>query len=202
MAVRGRAYWKGSLRLSLVSIAVEVHNAVDASNEIHFNQIHKPTGKRVNHIKSVQGVGPIESYDIVKGFEIEKDQYVILEPREIDAIRLESKKTLDLTQFVEKDDIGDLPNLKIDPEMISIATEIIKRKSKVFDPDQFEDHYAVALADLVKKKSQGKRLITAGEPTPASTNVVNLMDALRKSLQGENAVDERKVKPKKKPARA
>lgn len=86
--------------------------------------------------------------------------------------------------------------------MISIATEIIKRKSTVFDPDKFEDHYAVALADLVKKKSQGKRIVTAGEPTPASTNVVNLMDALRKSLQGEKPADERKSKPKKKAARA
>ena len=86
MAVRGRAYWKGSLRLSLVSIAVEVHNAVDTSKEIHFNQIHRPTGKRVNHIKSVQGVGPIESSEIVRGYEVEKDQYVILEPSEIDAI--------------------------------------------------------------------------------------------------------------------
>ena len=277
MAVRGRAYWKGSLRLSLVSIAVEVHNAVDTAKEIHFNQIHKPTGKRVNHIKSVQGVGPIENYDIVKGYEIEKDQYVILEPSEIDAIRLESKKTLDLTQFVAKEDIdaryferpyyivpqdaqaaegyvvirealkkmnrlgvgqvtmsgreylvsvgpvgkglvmeimrygkelrseetyfGDLPNLKIDPEMISIATEIIKRKSKVFDPDEFQDHFAVALAELVKVKSEGKRIVTAQEPGPPRTNVVNLMDALRKSLQSEKPAAEGKPKLKKKAAR-
>lgn len=97
---------------------------------------------------------------------------------------------------------GDLPNLKIDPGTISIATEIIKRKSTVFDPDRFEDHFAVAHADLVKKKSQGKRVVTAGEPSSPATIVVNLMDALRKSLQGEKHADERKVKPKKKAARA
>ena len=53
--------------------------------------------------------------------------------------------------------------------MVGVATEIIKRKSKVFNPDEFEDHFAVALTDLVKKKSQGQRVVTAGEPTPAST---------------------------------
>ena len=105
MASPGRAYWKGVLRLSLVSIAVEIYNAVDTSTEIRFNQIHKPSGKRINYTKTVKGIGPIETSDIVKGFEVDKDQYVFLEPEELDAIKLESKKTLDLTQFVDVKDI-------------------------------------------------------------------------------------------------
>jgi DNA end-binding protein Ku len=102
---RSRAYWKGFLRLSLVTIGVHVHNAVESKSEISFRQIHKPTGRRVNYQKTVPGVGVVENADIVKGYEVDKDQYVLLEPEEIDAIKLESKRTIDLVQFVDAKDI-------------------------------------------------------------------------------------------------
>ena len=105
MARPGRPYWKGHLRLSLVSIPVEIYNAVDSGSDISFNQIHKPTGKRINYQKVVKGVGPIENSDIVKGYEIDKDHYVIIEPEELDAIKLESKKTVDLQEFVDLKEI-------------------------------------------------------------------------------------------------
>lgn len=95
-----RAYWKGFLRLSLVSVAVEVFNAEDRKSDISFHQIHRPTGKRVRYTKTVEGVGEISSADIVSGYEIEKDVNVLMEPDEIDAVKLESKKTIELTQFV------------------------------------------------------------------------------------------------------
>jgi DNA end-binding protein Ku len=97
----GRAYWKGFLRLSLVSIPVSVFNAVDSGSEISFRQIHKPSGKRVNYEKTVPGLGKIDNADIVKGYEVDKDQYVIIEPDEIDSIKLDSKQTIDLVQFVD-----------------------------------------------------------------------------------------------------
>jgi DNA end-binding protein Ku len=100
-----RAYWKGHLRLSLVSIPVEMYNAVETKNEISFRQIHKPSGRRVNYTKTVQGVGEIKSSDIVKGYEVGQDEYVTLDPEEIDALKLESKKTIDLTRFVAASDI-------------------------------------------------------------------------------------------------
>jgi DNA end-binding protein Ku len=105
MPKRARAYWKGHLRLSLVSIPVEIYNAVESQNEISFRQIHKPSGRRINLEKVVPGVGKVESSDIVKGYEIEPDTYVTLEPGEIEALKLESKKTIDLVQFVDADDI-------------------------------------------------------------------------------------------------
>jgi len=105
MAAKHRAYWKGYLRLSLVSIGVEVYNAVESKNEISFRQIHKPSGRRVNYEKVVQGIGKIDSADIVKGYEVDTDTYVTLEPEEIDALKLESKKTIDLVQFVDTTDI-------------------------------------------------------------------------------------------------
>lgn len=105
MAKRHRAYWKGYLRLSLVTIAVEVYNAVESKSEIGFRQIHKPSGKRVHYEKVVQGVGKIDNADIAKGYEVDSDTYVILEPEEIDALKLESKKTIDLVQFVDARDV-------------------------------------------------------------------------------------------------
>ena len=105
MPKRARSYWKGHLRLSLVSIPIEIFNAVESKAEISFRQIHKPSGRRVNYEKVVQGIGKIDSADIVKGYEVEPDTYVTLEPEEIDAVKLESKKTIDLVQFIDAKDI-------------------------------------------------------------------------------------------------
>src|SRR5262245_41384644 len=100
-----RAYWKGFLRLSLVSIAVEIYNAVESKADISFRQIHKPSGRRVQYVKMVQGVGEIQNSDIAKGYEVDNDTYVILEPDDIDAGKLESKKTINLMQFVDAKEI-------------------------------------------------------------------------------------------------
>ncbi len=102
---KARAYWKGFLRLSLVSIGVEIYNAVESASEITFRQIHKPSGRRISYEKVVPGIGKIDNADIVKGYEVDEDTYVTLEPEEIDAVKLESKKTIDLVQFVDASDI-------------------------------------------------------------------------------------------------
>jgi DNA end-binding protein Ku len=101
MPKRARAYWKGFLRLSLVSIPVEIYNAVGSKAEISFRQIHKPSGRRISYEKVVSGIGKIENSDIVKGYEVDTDTYVTLEPEEIDAVKLDSKKTIDVAQFVD-----------------------------------------------------------------------------------------------------
>ncbi|MGZ9214998.1 MAG: non-homologous end joining protein Ku [Candidatus Binatia bacterium] len=105
MPKKARAYWKGYLRLSLVSIGVEIYNAVESKSEISFRQIHKPSGRRVNYEKVVHGLGKTDSADIVKGYEVDTDTYITLEPDEIDALKLESKKTIDLVQFVDTKEI-------------------------------------------------------------------------------------------------
>lgn len=96
-----RALWKGQLRLSLVSIPVEIHSARRSDRKITFRQIHKPSGQRVRYEKTVTGIGPVKSEDIMKGYEVSKDEYVLLDPDEIDDIKLETKKTLELVQFVD-----------------------------------------------------------------------------------------------------
>ncbi|MGR3454413.1 non-homologous end joining protein Ku, partial [Pseudooceanicola sp.] len=101
-----RAIWKGQLRLSLVAIPIEIHSARESGSRVSFRQIHKPTGKPVHYQKTVQGVGPIETSDIMKGYETDNGDYILLEPDEIDAIRLETKKTLELVQFVDATEIA------------------------------------------------------------------------------------------------
>jgi len=100
-----RAYWKGQIRIALVSIPVEIYPATKSGAQISFRQIHEPSGKRIKYEKVVPGIGPIDRDDIIKGFEYEKDSYVLLDQDEIDAVKLESKKTLVLTQFVDSSDI-------------------------------------------------------------------------------------------------
>jgi len=100
-----RAYWSGRLRLALVSIPVEIVPATKSSSRISFNQIHEPTGKRIRYEKVVPGVGPVEPEDIVKGYEVEKGKYVLLSDKEINEVKLEAKKSVDLVQFVDQDAI-------------------------------------------------------------------------------------------------
>jgi DNA end-binding protein Ku len=103
-----RPYWKGQIRLALVSIPVEIYTATKSGATIAFNQIHEPTGKRIKYEKVVPGVGPVDPDEIVKGFQYEKGSYVLLEDEEIEAVKLESKKTLELTQFVDVHEIDPL----------------------------------------------------------------------------------------------
>ncbi|WP_395396391.1 Ku protein (plasmid) [Novosphingobium sp. BL-8A] len=100
-----RPYWRGQIRLALVSIPVEIYSATKSGATIAFNQIHEPSGKRIKYEKVVPGIGPVNVDDIVKGFEYAKDEYVLLDEDEIEGVKLESKKTLELTQFVDVQDI-------------------------------------------------------------------------------------------------
>ncbi|SDI40475.1 non-homologous end joining protein Ku [Salipiger marinus] len=101
-----RALWKGQLRLSLVSIPVEIYSARNSGARVSFRQIHGPSGKPVRYQKTVEGVGPVDSADILKGYETDKGEYILLDPDEIDAIKLDTKKTLELVQFVESSEIA------------------------------------------------------------------------------------------------
>jgi DNA end-binding protein Ku len=105
MQMAARPYWKGQIRLALVSIPVEIYSATRSGATIAFNQIHKPSGKRVKYEKVVPGIGPVDVDEIVKGFQYAKDEYVLLDEQEIEGLKLESKKTLELTQFVPMEDI-------------------------------------------------------------------------------------------------
>ncbi|WP_106639840.1 Ku protein [Allosphingosinicella vermicomposti] len=135
-----RAYWKGQIRLALVSIPVEIFSATKSGATIAFNQIHEPTGKRIKYEKVVPGVGPVDADEIVKGFQYEKGHYVLLDEDEIEAVKLESKKTLELTQFVDQSEIDVLyyekpyyvvPADDLAEEAFIVLREALRRTKKV-----------------------------------------------------------------------
>lgn len=103
-----RAVWKGQLRLSLVAIPVELHPATRSGARLSFRQIHGPSGKPVRYEKTVAGVGPVKPDEILKGYELGKGDYLLLQPEDIDAIKLETRKTLELVQFVDQSEISPL----------------------------------------------------------------------------------------------
>ncbi|MFZ5690575.1 MAG: Ku protein [Pseudomonadota bacterium] len=254
-----RAYWSGRIRLALVSIPVEVLPATKSTSRISFNQIHEPTGKRIRYEKVVPGIGPVDAAEIVKGYEVEKNKYVLLTDEEINDVKLEAKKSIDLTQFVDENAIDPvyfdrpfyivpseededaaeayivlrdalkktkkiglgqlvvrgqgsivaikpygkgllletlryadeirnpnevfdkLPSKKVDADLVSLAEELIEKKAGDFQPEKFKDTYTAALRELIKAK-QEKRAPREIEETPPVSNVINLMDALKRSV--------------------
>jgi len=100
-----RPIWRGQIRLALVSIPVELFPATKSGAQIQFHKVHEPSGKRIKYEKVVPGIGPVDRDEIVKGYEVSKGQYVLLDPEEIESVKLESRKTLDLVQFVDEDQI-------------------------------------------------------------------------------------------------
>ena len=135
-----RAYWQGQIRLALVSIPVEIYSATKSGAQVAFHQIHEPSGQRIKYEKVAPGVGPVDTDEIMKGFEIEKGEYVLLEQDEIDAVKLESKKTLELTQFVDAHEIDVLyyekpyfvvPADDLAEEAFIVLREALRRTKKV-----------------------------------------------------------------------
>jgi DNA end-binding protein Ku len=135
-----RAYWSGQIRLALVSIPVEIFAATKSGAQIRFNQVHKPSGKRIAYEKVVPGVGPVDRDDIIKGYEISKGNYVLLEEREIEAVKIESKRTLELVQFVDGREIDPLyfekpyyvaPKDKLAEEAFVVLRDAMRKAGKV-----------------------------------------------------------------------
>ena len=100
--------WSGNLRLSLVLIPVRLVPAISTEEAICFRQIHEPSGTPIRYVKSVPDgdtFTEVPDEEIVKGYEYAKGQHVLIDPREIDELKLESKHTIDMKQFVDEDDI-------------------------------------------------------------------------------------------------
>jgi DNA end-binding protein Ku len=261
-----RAYWSGRIRLALVSIPVDIVPATKSSSRIAFNQIHEPSGKRIRYEKVVPGIGPVDTADIVKGYEVDKGKYVLLSDEEIEDVKLEAKRSIDLVQFVDEKEIepiyfekpfyilpdeddedaeeayavlrdalrmtkkvglgqvvvrGQSSIVAIKPfdkgllmetlryadevkkpetvfdstgkknpdkDLVELAEELIKKKSGKFQPEKFKDSYQVALRELIDAKLQ-KRPPKEIEETPPASNVINLMDALKRSVKGGAAAE-------------
>ncbi|MBI4923306.1 MAG: Ku protein [Devosia nanyangense] len=100
-----RASWKGYIKLSLVSCPVRLYPAVSASERISFNQLHKDTHNRINMKPVDPELGLVERADLVRGYEYEDKQYIIIEDSDLDAVRIESNHTLNIEAFVDESEV-------------------------------------------------------------------------------------------------
>ena len=136
-----RAYWKGYLKLSLVSCPIALYPATSEREKISFHQLHKATGNRIRYRKVDAETGDeVSNDDIVKGYEVSKGQYLELEPEELEAVAIESKRVVEIDQFVEKNEIDELyinnpyyivPDGEIGQEAFAVIREAIRREGMV-----------------------------------------------------------------------
>src|SRR6516225_7554303 len=137
----GRASWKGYLKLSLVSCPVKLFPATSSTaGKISFNLLHKDTLNRVQQKYHDPELGEIDRADLVKGYQFEKDKYVVVTPEELDAIEIESSKTIDIDGFVDAGSIDPIfldtpyylaPDGPIAEETYAVILEAMKRAKKV-----------------------------------------------------------------------
>jgi DNA end-binding protein Ku len=94
--------------MSLVTLPVSVYSAVNRAQAVPLHEIYRKTGERVHRLNVTEDGEEVEREDIIKGYEVEKGQYVLIEPEEIDELKIKSSKTLDIAQFVKIEDVDDV----------------------------------------------------------------------------------------------
>ena len=255
--------WEGHLRLSLVTCPVALYKATDPKGGVDFHLINPKTKSRIVQVVKDPTTGQeLDRQTLVRGFEVAKNQYVLIDPEELKALRIESTHVLDLERFVDAatidriywdepyylapsektgveafavileamrerrrvgigrlvlntrericaleprdnrillttlrthedivaaSDVGGIAKLPTpDRRMLDIAERIIEQHEGTFDPSTFKDRYEDAVRDLIARKKRGQKVTTAPPVEQAEGNVVDLMDALRRSLAGQD----------------
>jgi DNA end-binding protein Ku len=135
-----RASWKGYIKLSLVSCPVRLYPATSTSERITFNQLHKKTHNRINMKPVDPELGLVERSDLVRGYQYEDKQYVIIEDSDLDAVRIESNHTLNIEAFVDEDSVDEIykdapyylaPDGAMAEETFAVLREAMKKTGKV-----------------------------------------------------------------------
>ena len=279
-----RAYWTGNVQISLVSFGVNLFVATESKSGISFHQISRRTGERIRHQKVLESAAEsreattaVEADEIVKGYEYSKGRYVIIEPSELENLRVPTKHVIAVSQFVEMKELRpeyiekpyyvvpendlqveafavvrkalidtgkvaigkiafsgrehiialspapegggimaytlrypnelrnqaeyfrDIKQADIQPDSLQLAETLIERMTQKLDMSKFEDGYEVAVKELVQAKINNQPIPIDEAPKQKPSNVVNLMDALRKSI-GPDLRGEKKPVKSAKPA--
>jgi DNA end-binding protein Ku len=136
-----RAYWKGYLKLSLVSCPIALFPATSEREKISFHQLNKETGNRIKYRKVDAETGEeVEAENIIKGYEASKGEYVEVAPEELEAVAIESKRVLDIDQFVPKQEIDELylnnpyyiiPDGEVGQQAFAVIREAIRKEGMV-----------------------------------------------------------------------
>jgi len=261
--ISARPYWKGYLKLSLVTCPIALYTASSSTERVSFRQINKQTGNRLRQ-QLVDEVTrePVEGPDKGRGYEYAKNAYIPVEDDELDAIAIESNHTIEIDSFVPREQIdqryldspyyvtpndqagqdafavireamrgkgmvalgrvvlakrervvmlepwdkglmgttlrypyeikgakeyfGNIPNVKVEPEMLKLAEHILQSKAADFDPSQFVDRYEDAIFEMLRKKQAGIE-VSRDRTVVRPQNLVNLTEALCLSVAQESA---------------
>ena len=153
-----RPIWRGQIRLALVAIPVELYPATKSGASISFHQVHEPTGKRIRYEKVVPGIGPVDRDEIMKGYEVSKGHYVLLDPEEIEKVKLESKKTLDLVQFV---DVGDIDAMYFEKPYYVVPADDLAEDAFIVLRDALRKAKKIGIGQLAMR---GQEYVVALKP--------------------------------------
>ncbi len=139
-SLSSRPMWQGQLRLSLVSCPVALYGATSRSADISFHLLNPETNNRIRMIPTDPDTGPVERADLVKGYEISKNHYVVLSNDEIKAVKLETTKAIDIERFVDEKEIDRLywndpyylmPNDKSGNEAYAVIREALAQTGRI-----------------------------------------------------------------------
>ena len=135
-----RPTWQGHLKLSLVTCPVAMYTAINSGGDVHFHLINPKTNNRIKMITTDPDSGPIERSELVKGYEVSKGEYILLTPDEINSVKLESTKTIDIERFVAEDEIDRLywdnpyflaPDGKLAQEAFGVIRKAMEKSGQV-----------------------------------------------------------------------
>ncbi len=136
-----RAYWKGYLKLSLVSCPIALYPATSEREKISFHQVNKATGNRIRYKKIDAETGDeVDNAEIVKGYEVDKGQYIELEPEELEAVAIESKHVIEIDEFVPRSEIDELylrdpyfivPDGEVGQQAFAVIREALRKEGMV-----------------------------------------------------------------------
>jgi DNA end-binding protein Ku len=136
-----RPYWKGYLKLSLVSCPIALFPATSEREKISFHQLNKETGNRIRYRKVDAETGDeVPQDNIIKGYEVSKGEYIELDPEELEAVAIHSKHTLEIEEFVPKNDIDELymrdpyfivPDGEVGQQAFSVIRDAIRKEGMV-----------------------------------------------------------------------
>jgi DNA end-binding protein Ku len=136
-----RANWKGFLRLSLVTCPVALYPATSESEKISFNQLNRKTGHRIRYLKVDADTGEeVANEDIVKGYMLDKETFIEVSKEELEEVALESTRTIDIDEFVEREEIDPRylirpyylrPDGKVGHDAFAVIRDTIREMNKV-----------------------------------------------------------------------
>ncbi|MGO4371972.1 Ku protein [Paenibacillus sp. MCAF20] len=170
--------WKGAISFGLVHVPVKMFTSTD-EKDISFRTLHKTCSSPISQTRTCSHCNTkVGTDDTIKGYEYETGKFVLFNEDEIDALKPESAKVIQLTQ------VPNLPaQITVSDNELQVAQMLINHLSETFQPEKYTDEYRTALLTAIERKVSGQSLDVVEAPKTGTTNVLDLMAALQASVE-------------------